>query len=165
LRLRCGGLIPMQTLRSPTTESRQLRLEKAQVRDRAAICDLLKLVSLPHEDVNEALLKHFIVGRVEGAIVGVAGLECYQDVGLLRSLAVAQTHAGLGFGKQLVAAAEELASDHKLQSVYLLTTTADRFFEGLGFRRLQRGLAPSEIKNSYQFASLCSASAVLMVKP
>lgn len=42
---------------------------------------------------------------------------------------------------------------------------ADRFFAGLGFRRLPRELAPSEIKSTTQFSALCPATAVLMGKP
>jgi amino-acid N-acetyltransferase len=144
---------------------RQIVLERAQAHDLGTIWQLLKLASLPHEDVTEELLQHFLVGRLDIRIIGVVGLERYQDVALLRSLAVAQEHSGVGFGKQLVAAAENLAADMKIKSTYLLTTTADRFFEGMGFRRLQRDLAPPAIKSSHQFASLCPASAVLMVKP
>jgi len=144
---------------------RQIVFERAQAQDLGTICQLLDLSSLPHEDVTEALLQHFLVGRLDTRIIGVVGLERYQEVALLRSLAVAKEHAGVGFGRQLVAAAEKLAADMKITSIYLLTTTADRFFEGLGFRRLQRDLAPLAIKNFYQFASLCPASAVLMVKP
>jgi amino-acid N-acetyltransferase len=144
---------------------RQIVIERAQTRDLGTICQLLDLASLPHEDVTEELLRHFLIGRLDTRIIGVVGLEPYQDVALLRSLAVAKEHSRVGFGKQLVAAAEELAADMKIKSTYLLTTTADRFFEGLGFRRLQRDLAPPAIKSCHQFASLCPASAVLMVKP
>lgn len=144
---------------------REIAVEKAQTRDLGTICQLLDLASLPHEDVTEELLQHFFIARLDTRIIGVVGLERYQDAALLRSLAVVKEHSGVGFGKQLVAAAEELAADMNIKSTYLLTTTADRFFEGLGFRRLQRDLAPPAIKNCHQFVSLCPASAVLMVKP
>jgi len=144
---------------------RQIVLERAQSRDLAALCQLLKLASLPDEDVTEERLQHFLIGRLDTRLIGVIGLEPYQDVALLRSLAVAREHSGVGFGKHLVAAAEKLAAEMKITSIYLLTTTADRFFERLGFRRLQRDLAPLAIKSSHQFASLCPTSAVLMVKP
>jgi amino-acid N-acetyltransferase len=144
---------------------RQIVIERGQTRDLGAICQLLDLASLPHEDVTEELLQHFLIARLNTRIIGVVGLERYQDVALLRSLAVAKEHSGVGYGKLLVAAAEELAADMKIKSTYLLTTTADRFFEGLGFRRLQRDEAPPAIKSCHQFASLCPASAVLMVKP
>jgi amino-acid N-acetyltransferase len=65
----------------------------------------------------------------------------------------------------LVTAAERLAAKNGVKSLYLLTTTADRFFAGLGFRRLQREMAPLAIKSTSQFSSLCPATAVLMSKP
>jgi amino-acid N-acetyltransferase len=115
--------------------------------------------------VTEASLQLFLVTRLDNHIVGVVGLECYEDVALLRSLAVAKEHSGFGIGKELVAAAEKLAAESGIKSLYLLTTSADRFFAGLGFRRLQRELAPLAIKSTSQFSSLCPATAILMGKP
>ena len=139
-------------------------LERVQVQDLGAIHRLLASASLPYEDITEGLLQNFLVGRSD-RIIGVVALERYQDVALLRSLAVAKEHSGVGIGKQLVVAAERLAAEMKIKSIFLLTTTADRFFEGLGYRRLPRDQAPLTIRGSNQFASLCPASAVLMVKP
>jgi amino-acid N-acetyltransferase len=147
------------------TNPRPIFLGSAQAGDLEAIRRLLESASLPSEDVSESLLQHFLVGRIDDQIAGVVGLELYEDMALLRALVVAEEHSSVGFGKGLVAAAEQLAADMAIKSIYLLTTTADRFFEHLGFRRLPRDLAPLAIKGSHQFASLCPASAVLMVKP
>jgi amino-acid N-acetyltransferase len=149
----------------PNTEPRQIVIDRPGAGDLRAICVLLDSASLPHADVTDALLQQFLVARMDNQIVGVVGLECYEDVALLRSLVVAQEHSGFGIGKQLVAAAEKLAAEIGVKSLYLLTTTADRFFSGLSFRRLQRELAPPAIKSTSQFSSLCPASAVLMGKP
>jgi amino-acid N-acetyltransferase len=146
-------------------EPRQMLIERAQAQYLVAICVLLDSASLPRTDVTEASLQQFLVARLDNHIVGVVGLECYGDVALLRSLVVAKEHSGLGIGKQLVAAAEKLAAETGIKSLYLLTTSADRFFAALGFRRLQRELAPSAVRNTTQFSSLCPASAVLMGKP
>jgi amino-acid N-acetyltransferase len=106
-----------------------------------------------------------LVYRTSAGLLGAVGIEYYEDAALLRSLVVEKNYSGHGIGKALVAAAESLASDTGVLALYLLTTAADRFFEALGFRRLQRDLAPAAIRGSHQFASLCPASAVLMVKP
>ena len=142
-----------------------MAIESAKAQDLGPICVLLDSASLPHEDLSEASLQQFLAARLDNHIVGVVGLECYEDVALLRSLVVAKAHSGFGIGKQLVAAAEELAAETGIKSLYLLTTSADRFFAGLGFRRLQRELAPQPIKSTSQFSSLCPATAVLMSKP
>jgi amino-acid N-acetyltransferase len=126
---------------------------------------LLNLHSLPTADITEDVLKHFLVYRDAVGIAGVVGLECYGDVALLRSLAVADGYVGLGIGKRLVAAAEELARARQVRSIYLLTTTAQAYFEPLGFRCVLRDGAPSVIAHSSQFKSLCPSTAVLMVKP
>lgn len=146
-------------------KARQIALEGARVEDLGAIRLLLDSASLPHQDLTEALLRHFLVARMDSRIVGVVGLERCQEVALLRSLVVAKEQSCFGIGRQLVDAAEKLAADMNIKSIYLLTTTADRFFESLSFRRLRRDLAPPAIKNSHQFASLCPVTAVLMVKP
>ena len=151
--------------RDSRAEPRQVVIDRAQAGDLAVIRVLLDSGSLPHADVTEASLQQFLVARLDNHVVGVVGLECYEDVALLRSLVVAKEHSGFGIGKQLVAAAEKLAADTGIKALYLLTSSADRFFAGLGFRRLQRELAPPAIKSTSQFSSLCPASAVLMRKP
>ncbi len=84
---------------------------------------------------------------------------------LLRYLVVANAHAGRGIGRQLVSAAESLAATLGCRLVYLLKTTAEAFFELLGFRRMERDTAPLEIRQSNEFSSLCPSSATVMAKP
>jgi amino-acid N-acetyltransferase len=140
-------------------------IEKASPRDLQSIRTLLDLAALPSADISEQSLQRFLVYRTSAGVIGAVGLDYYENAVLLRSLVVEKQHAGRGIGKELVAAAERLATDTAAPAIYLLTTTADRFFESLGFRRLQRELAPAAIRGSQQFALLCPASAVLMVKP
>jgi amino-acid N-acetyltransferase len=140
-------------------------VQSASSLDLQSIRRLLDLAALPSADVAEKSLQGFLVCRTDMGVVAAVGLERYGNLGLLRSLVVAKTHLGRGIGKQLVDAAEKRASAMDVQSIYLLTTTADAFFENLGFRRLQREFAPAAIRSSHMFASLCPASAVLMVKP
>jgi amino-acid N-acetyltransferase len=149
----------------PNTDRLRISIERALAQDLAAISALLDSASLPRADVTETSLQGFLVARLDNHIVGVVGVECYEDVGLLRSLVVSTERSGLGIGKELVAAAEKFAAESGIKSLYLLTTSADRFFAGLGFRRLQRELAPLAIKSTSQFSSLCPTSAVLMGKP
>jgi len=140
-------------------------IDGARRADLAAIRWLLDIEFLPSVDVTEEALEHFLVYRDEIGVAGVVGLERYGEVALLRSLVVANEHMGRGLGRRLVVAAEALAAKLNVRSIYLLTTTAESFFEYLGFRRIQREEAPLAIRNSREFSSLCPATAVVMVKP
>jgi len=121
--------------------------------------------SLPSVDITENALEHFLVYRDDLGVAGVVGLERYGEVALLRSLVVTSERMGRGLGKRLVAAAEELAAELNVHSIYLLTTTEVVFFELLGFRDIKREQAPLAIRETREFTSLCPATAVLMVKP
>lgn len=140
-------------------------IDRPTAEDLLGIHQLLERAALPSADISVESLRSFLVYRNSTGIIGAVGLEHYEnDAVLLRSLVVDKPHIGRGIGKELVAAAEQLASREAVSSIYLLTTTADRFFESLGFQRLRRDLAPPAIRASHQFASVCPASAVLMVK-
>jgi len=83
---------------------------------------------------------------------------------LLRSLAVEEKARGRGCGKALVAALEQHAREHGARRITLLTTTAARFFGGLGYRGVARDAAPERIRATREFSALCPASAVCMTK-
>jgi N-acetylglutamate synthase-like GNAT family acetyltransferase len=141
------------------------KIEGARRSDLAGIQWLLHLEALPGSDLTEDALAHFLVCRDPIGVVGAVGLEPYGEVVLLRSLVVSSEMQGCGIGHDLVAAAAELAKELGAHMVYLLTTNAARFFESAGFRRVDRVRAPTAIQNTTQFAALCPATAILMVKP
>jgi amino-acid N-acetyltransferase len=142
------------------------RIGGARRGDLEAIRWLLDVEFLPSADINETALEHFLVCRDEiGVVAGVVGLEIYGEVALLRSLVVTERHLGCGHGRRLVTAAQELANEMNVRAIYLLTTTAESFFEYLGYRRIQREEVPDAIRATREFASLCPASAIVMVKP
>jgi amino-acid N-acetyltransferase len=140
-------------------------IERARRADLANIRWLLSLESLPSADITGQSLEHFLVYRDAIGIAGVVGLERFGDLALLRSLVVADGHLRRGLGKRLVAAAEDLAGVPGVRAIYLLTTTAELYFEALGFRHIKREGAPPAIERCSEFQSLCPTSAVLMVKP
>ena len=133
--------------------------------DLPAIRGLLDIKRLPSIDIDAGALEHFLVCRDQIGIAGVVGLERYGEVALLRSLVVTEKYLGRGLGKRLVAAAERLAAEAGVRSIYLLTTTAEAFFEYLGYKRISRDEAPAAIRSTREFSSLCPTSAVVMVKP
>jgi len=119
---------------------------------------------LPTADLTPALLQHFLAYGTPEDPVGVVGIELHGPVALLRSLAVAAHHRGTGLGRKLVAAAEARARSHGVQELCLLTTTAERFFERLGYQRAEREAAPASVRATSEFTTLCPASAVFMRK-
>ncbi|HEY1773610.1 MAG TPA: arsenic resistance N-acetyltransferase ArsN2 [Gammaproteobacteria bacterium] len=134
-------------------------------RDEVALGILLQASDLSGEDITPEMLEHFLVAHVDKALVGCAGLEMMMDEsGLLRSVAVDEAHRGTGLGKELVAAMEEHAREAGVRDLYLLTTTAEGFFAGLGYKKIPREQAPSGIAGTTQFSELCPTSSCFMLK-
>src|SRR5258707_10216866 len=102
-------------------------IEPATPDDLAAILDLLESHRLPQDEV-ERHLDSALVAREGGRVAGCAVLEHYDTVGLLRSVAVAQSQRGLGLGIRLTEAAEALARARGIKALDLLTETAAGFF-------------------------------------
>ena len=126
--------------------------------------NLLAACSLPNADLSAAKLEHFFGCGEERNPRGVVGVELYGEVGLLRSLAVDEAVRGRGCGKRLVQEAEQYAARNGVRRLYLLTTTAQAFFESLGYVVARREGLPDAIRATSEFTTLCSASAVAMAK-
>jgi len=130
----------------------------------SAVTRLLAEAELPSSDVTTAQLEHFFGCGSIRAPDGIVGLELYDSVALLRSLAVRSDCRGRGCGAALVARAEQHAESQGVREIYLLTTTAERFFERLGYTRVPREAAPLAIRQTQEFSVLCPSSSAFMVK-
>lgn len=124
---------------------------------------LLTEHKLPTSDLTQARTE-FYVSRSAGSLLAMVGLEYYADAALLRSLAVMTSARGLGIGTALMRHAETVALSRASPAIYLLTTTAERFFAALGYSTLSRTEVPTSIASTAEFSSLCPASSVLMRK-
>jgi amino-acid N-acetyltransferase len=138
--------------------------EPARPADFPAIVRLLAAAALPHDDLTPEHLRHFLVLRDGDGIVGVVGMEVADDVGLLRSLAVAEGRRGGGLAARLVDALEGRAASAGLRTLYLLTTTAEGFFARRGYARADRAAVPDAIAATPEFRGICPASAACMSK-
>ena len=109
-------------------------------------------------------MAHFLTLRDDGELIGAVGLEVFGLDALLRSLIVAPNYRGKGLGIQLVDGIEAHAHDIGVTSLYLLTTTADRFFDRHGYERIERNSVPEAIGATTEFVSFCPDTAVCMRK-
>jgi amino-acid N-acetyltransferase len=147
-----------------TTEAREASLRAATDKDLPAIERLLVSSGLPTAGVVDAL-RGFIVAESEDdkRIVGVVGLElCGGEYALLRSAAVEPDWRGTGLGRRLVTHLIADAESRGVKALYLLTTTAERYFPSFGFVRMQRDVVPDAVKQSIEFREACPASTTVM---
>jgi nucleoside-diphosphate-sugar epimerase/N-acetylglutamate synthase-like GNAT family acetyltransferase len=136
-------------------------IRPAVTRDLPDITTLLAASALPLAGL-EAHVATTLVARRNARIVGCAAVETYGAAGLLRSVAVDETRRGEGLGHQLTQAALDLARARGLKTVYLLTTTAAKFFPRFGFREIARDDVDPAVQRSVEFTKACPASAVAM---
>ena len=144
--------------------SDSLHFKIAQLSDFDDVIALLKSADLPVDDLNVEHLRYFLTTRENGKLTGVGGLEIYNDAALLRSVAVAESQRNRGIAHQLLAALEKLARENGVSALYLLTTTADKFFAKHGFAVIDRESVPKRIRETREFASICPSSAICMKK-
>jgi amino-acid N-acetyltransferase len=138
-------------------------IESATARDLPEIRALLEQLHLPLAGVDEHL-PTMLVARIGEQVVGTAALELYSDGALLRSVAVAPHQQGKQLGHRLTDAALLLAAAQGASTVFLLTTTAERFFPKFGFEQIARDDVPPSVRRSVEFESACPASAMVMRK-
>ena len=138
----------------------------ASTEDEKQIKQILEDSDLHHDDISSSQLPHFIIVKDDNALAlaGVVGLEPKDDVGLLRSLAVAQVYRRQGLATQLVNKIEEYARSQQVDTLYLLTLTAEDFFVGQGYQKADRKSAPDAIQETTEFRGLCPETAVCMKK-
>jgi amino-acid N-acetyltransferase len=118
-----------------------------------SVVALLEAEGLPASDLTESHLGHFFFTGSDGAPTALVGLEIHGEAALLRSLVVSAEARTRGLG-----------STRQVRSIYLLTTTAEAFFEHRGYRRVDRAQAPASIQSTREFASLCPSSSAFMIK-
>ena len=138
-----------------------MKIRKARKADLPAVERLLSESSLPVDGVRDHFAD-FIVAEDGDGIKGAVGLEKYDSVALLRSAVVAPTHRGSGVGTRLVEQVLERAEENGVDELYLLTTTAEKYFPRFGFEPTTRARVPEELKSSAEFRGACPDTAVVM---
>lgn len=138
-----------------------LLFRSAEPEDWNAIKRLLAEANLPLLGAEESLENFVVVHKAE-EIVGCGGWERYGEFALLRSVAVKASERGVGLGFALLQHLLWKARQEHIIHLYLLTTTAEAFFQRQGFRSLSREKVPLSVQSSIEFREACPASAVVM---
>jgi amino-acid N-acetyltransferase len=137
-------------------------ISRAAETDLPLVRALLTRMSLPSAGVDEHF-DSFLVARGDGdRVVGAIGLEVYAEIGLLRSLVIDDEWRSRGLGRDLVERLCDAARGRGVETLYLLTTTAETYFPRFGFEAIAREGAPPGLRASEEFRGACPASAVLM---
>ena len=100
----------------------------------------------------------------DDCIIGVVGVEMYQESGLLRSLAVHPAYREKGVGSRLTRKIESFARHNGIKTLYLLTMTAADFFSKIGYEVTKRDKIPESIAKTEEFNNICPISAVCLFK-
>jgi len=131
-------------------------------KDRAI--ELLKECDLPYCDLSELHFRHFLgCGDVERPS-GIVGLQVEGKEALLRSLAVTAEMRGSGCGKALVTEIEKQAKLNGIEKLYLLTNTAELYFNRIGYLNINRSSVPEWLRKTQEFSSLCPDDAAVLCK-
>jgi amino-acid N-acetyltransferase len=139
-----------------------LLIDTARDSELSAVLALLERAGLPPDGLSDHLATT-LVARDANGIVGSAALELYGDTALLRSVAVDESWRGQGLGHRLTHAALDLARQHGVATVYLLTETATNFFPRFGFQPIARSAVALAVQQSVEFTRACPVSAVVLV--
>jgi amino-acid N-acetyltransferase len=125
------------------------------------VTDLLRSENLPVEDISTELSGFFVI-EDDGKVVAAIGLEIYGAKGLLRSMVVAPEYRNKSLADVLLNRLFLHASEQGTKSLYLITTTAEKYFLKKGFQRIDREQVPASIKSSREFTTLCPSTATVM---
>ena len=135
----------------------------ASASHRDAIIRLLQSQNLPTEDLP-LTLQDFYVAMEDDNVVGLIGMERYGAFGLLRSMVVHPDYRNRHIAEKLVQLLEEKAATSGIQALYLLTETAERYFDRKGYAKIGRAEVPAEVQVSSEFSHVCPVSATVMKK-
>jgi len=131
--------------------------------DAASIRALLESAGLPTEGLS-ASNPQFVVAWDSSRLVAAGALQRFGAAALLRSVAVAPDRRGSGLGRAIVRDLERVARLARVEQLFLLTQTAQRFFEHQGYRVIERTSVPQDVQGSAEFRSLCPTAAICLAK-
>jgi amino-acid N-acetyltransferase len=121
-----------------------MMVRAAKSNDLSDISALLSGANLTTAGVFENL-DAFVVLERSASLVGVGGIEYRGIFGLLRSVAVVPEYQGWGLASAICTHLESEGARRGVESIYLLTETAEQFFSKRGYVAVPRPEAPPEM--------------------
>ncbi len=144
-------------------EENAILIKKLKIEQLDSVVSLLKSFNLVYEDIK-AHFVNFSVALDNNKIIGCAGFEKHDEIGLLRSVAVSLEFQGKGVGHMLIKSILKNAEQEGIKVFYLLTDTASSFFSKFGFKIVSRTEVDERIKTTYEYSEACSEKAIVMIK-
>jgi len=130
----------------------EMIIEPATIQDVDAIHQLInsyaeldRMLFRQKGDIFEYLQTFSVARDEQGRVIGCCALQViWRDIAEIKSLAVAEGHAGKGIGRGLVTNAVEKARQLKLPKVMALTLEKE-FFEKIGFEGVDKKTLPMKV--------------------
>jgi amino-acid N-acetyltransferase len=138
----------------------ELKIAVNQELDKALM--LLEKNKLPTSDIGENVALYTVYDHQN--LIGTIGLEAFKTEGLLRSVCLDFEVQNKGFGTQILSLFEAQIREKGIKNLYLLTTTAQRFFEKNNYKVISRNDVSESIRETAEFKGVCPASAIVMKK-
>ncbi|MEG9328032.1 arsenic resistance N-acetyltransferase ArsN2 [Salinimicrobium catena] len=139
----------------------ELNIQTFEPKDLTAVTEFLTYNKLPASDLTEDNIQLFLAYDEE-ELIATIGLEKHGSSGLLRSLAVKENYRNLEVADKMIKGLFAVCESQGISDIYLLTTTAEKYFLKKEFLKVDRKSVPFEIRQSREFRSICPASAVAM---
>ena len=133
---------------------------------RADVLALLAACGLPADGLADHWDTTWVAvdPAVPTEVLGSVALEVYGAAALLRSLATREDQRSKGLGHALVEFALKRAKDRGVDTIALLTTTAEPFFVRREFETVSRDELPESLRGSEEFRGACPSTATAMVR-
>jgi amino-acid N-acetyltransferase len=123
---------------------------------------LLENNHLPTSDIGDNVELYTVYDHQN--LIGTIGLEPFNSEGLLRSVCFDFEAQNKGFGSKILTIFEAQIREKGIKNLYLLTTTAQRFFEKNNYKVISREDVSDAIRQTTEFKGVCPTSAIVMKK-
>ncbi|MGE1063453.1 arsenite methyltransferase [Megasphaera paucivorans] len=147
---------PAQSL----VEGADFNIKIAEQKDFPQIYNLLEHSGLPVSGVSDDTGKYYIAQGT--SIMGVLGFEIYNDVALLRSLAVCPKFKKSGIASKLIQYVLNILREQRCKGVYLLTNTAETYLSRYDFISISRDAVPVDILETSSLGNICPKTSTCM---
>lgn len=141
----------------------ELNMQIAGPKELAVVTRFLTENNLPVSDLMEDNITLYLAFESQD-LVATIGLEKYGSTGLLRSLAVKETFRNQQLADKMIKGLLKVCESENIREIYLLTTTAEKYFIRKGFLPVEREVVPAVIKQTREFRDICPSSAVIMFR-